>query len=218
MVASRSSTIGGRCGRGCDSGIRERRARSRLRVRALAMVESLLRRARGRSSGRGPWAEPCKPGLARRAHHKHILTESSRFTRGVVATVPAPPEAGHTIRAVVHLRIVAPNAACRHVLDLLENSESAFNIVHFEGVARKPDGDLVLADVARKDVSLLVADLRELDVDVDGSIAIEEVDAEISKISEDAFRHRRDDFGSDPVVWENVSSRTSENVELSYSY
>jgi len=136
----------------------------------------------------------------------------------VFATVPAPPEAGHTIRAVVHLRIVAPNAACRHVLDLLENSESAFNIVHFEGVARKPDGDLVLADVARKDVSLLVADLRELDVDVDGSIAIEEVDAEISKISEDAFRHRRDDFGSDPVVWENVSSRTSENVELSYSY
>jgi len=91
----------------------------------------------------------------------------------VVATVPAPPEAGHTIRAVVHLRIVAPNAACRHVLDLLENSEAAFNIVHLEGVARKPDGDLVLADVARKDVSLLVADLRELDVDVDGSIPIE---------------------------------------------
>ena len=79
-------------------------------------------------------------------------------------------------------------------------------------------GDLVLCDVARRDVSLLVADLRELDVDVDGSIAIEEVDAEISGLTSNAFRRRRDDFGSDPVVWENVSSRTSENVELSHSY
>ncbi len=119
---------------------------------------------------------------------------------------------------MVNLRIVAPNAECRHVLDLLENSESVFNVVHLEGVARKPVGDLILADVARRDVSLLVADLRELNVDIEGSIAIEEVDAEISGAASNAFRNRRDDFGSDPVVWENVSSRTSENVELSSSY
>ncbi|MCB0876840.1 MAG: DUF389 domain-containing protein [Solirubrobacterales bacterium] len=119
---------------------------------------------------------------------------------------------------MVHLRIVAPNAECRHVVDLLENSESVFNIVHLENVAKKPDGDLVLCDVARRDVSLLVADLRELNVDVDGSIAIDEIDSEISGITSSAFRRRRDDIGADPVVWENVSSRTSENVELSQSY
>jgi len=119
---------------------------------------------------------------------------------------------------VVHLRIVAPHAECRHVVDLLANSDSAFNIVHLENVATKPDGDLVLCDVTRADVSLVIADLRELDVDVDGSIAIEEVDAEISRLTSNAFRRRRDDFGADPVVWENVSSRTSENVELSQSY
>jgi uncharacterized hydrophobic protein (TIGR00271 family) len=119
---------------------------------------------------------------------------------------------------VVHLRIVAPHADCRHVVELLENSDSVFNIVHLENVATKPDGDLVLCDVARRDVSLVVADLRELNVDVDGSIAIEEVDAEISALTSSAFRRRRDDFATDPVVWENVSSRTSENVELSQSY
>ncbi len=119
---------------------------------------------------------------------------------------------------MVHLRIVAPNAQCRHVVDLLENSDSVFNIVHLENVASKPDGDLVLCDVARRDVSLLIADLRELNVDVDGSIAIDEVDAEISALTSNAFRHRRDDVGADPVVWENVSSRTSENVEISQSY
>ncbi len=119
---------------------------------------------------------------------------------------------------MVHLRIVAPNSQCDHVVELLENSESVFNIVRLENVATKPDGDLVLCDVARRDVSLIVADLRELNVDVDGSIAIDEIDSEISGLSSHAFRRRRDDLGSDPVVWENVSSRTSENVELSQSY
>lgn len=119
---------------------------------------------------------------------------------------------------MIHLRIVAPHAECRHVLELLEGTESVFNIVHLPGVTRKPKGDLVLCDVARRDVSLLVADLRELDIDVDGSIAIEEIDAEISGLATEASRRRRDDIGSDPVVWENVSSRTSENVELSHSF
>ena len=114
--------------------------------------------------------------------------------------------------------MVSPPDQCHNVLELLEATESVFNIVHLPGVARKPDGDLVLCDVARRDVSLLVADLRELDIDTEGSIAIEEIDAEISGIASHAHHRRRDDVGSDPVVWENVSSRTSENVELSHSF
>lgn len=120
---------------------------------------------------------------------------------------------------MVHLRIVAPHAECRHVLELLEAEDKVFNVVHVPGVARKPEGDLVLCDVARSEVSLLVADLRELNVDLDGSISIDQVDAEISGgISEDARRRRRNDVGADPIVWENVTSRTSDSVELSHSY
>ena len=104
------------------------------------------------------------------------------------------------------------------MIELLEATDSVFNVVHLPNVATKPTGDLVLCDVARSDVSLLIADLRELNVDVDGSIAIENIDAEISGLTKNAHRRRRDDIGSDPVVWENVSSRTSENVELSHSY
>lgn len=104
------------------------------------------------------------------------------------------------------------------MLELLEATDSVFNVVHLPNVASKPRGDLVLCDVTRRDVSLVIADLRELNVDVDGSIAIENIDAEISGIASHAYRRRRDDIGSDPVVWENVSSRTSENVELSQSY
>jgi uncharacterized hydrophobic protein (TIGR00271 family) len=118
---------------------------------------------------------------------------------------------------VVHLRIVAPNTECRHVLELLEANDSVFNLIHFPGVASKPQGDLVLCDVPSRDVSLLVADLRELNVDVDGSIAIDHVDAEISGIAAQQRRRSRD-IATDPVIWENVASRTSENVELSTSY
>ena len=118
---------------------------------------------------------------------------------------------------MVHLRIVAPNTECRHVLELLEANDSVFNVVHLPGVASKPQGDLVLCDVPSRDVSLIVADLRELNVDVDGSISIDHVDAEISGIAAEQRRRTRD-IAADPVVWENVSSRTSENVELSNSY
>jgi hypothetical protein len=83
----------------------------------------------------------------------------------------------------------------------------------------KPPADLILCDVATRDVSLLVADLRELDIDRDGSISIDEIDAEIGARSTDLHRRRRDDIGAaDPVVWENVARRTSENVELSHSF
>lgn len=119
---------------------------------------------------------------------------------------------------MVHLRIVAPPGNCKHVLDLLEDVETVHNIIHLKGVARKPEGDLIECDVARRDVSLLVADLRELDVDRDGSIAIDDIDSEISGIASESKRRARADIGSDPVVWENVSARTSENVELSHSF
>lgn len=119
---------------------------------------------------------------------------------------------------MVHLRIVSPRRHSPNVLELLDDSDSVVNVVHIKDVVMKPAGDLILCDVASRDVSLLIADLRELDIDRDGSIAIEEIDAEIGGATSDMYRRRRDDIGSDPVVWENVSRRTSENVELSHSF
>ncbi len=119
---------------------------------------------------------------------------------------------------MIQLRIVAPPHSCKHVMELLEATETAFNLVHLRDAARKPRGDLFMCDVASRDVSLLVADLRELDIDVEGSIAIDGIDAEIAGIAEHAHRRRRNDIGADPVVWENVTSRTSESVELSHSF
>jgi uncharacterized hydrophobic protein (TIGR00271 family) len=118
---------------------------------------------------------------------------------------------------MVHLRIVAPSHEAEKALELLERTPSACNLVYLPGAAIRPEGDVILCDVAREDASVLVGDLRELDIDRDGSIAMEEID---SQISEAAKRAEKAAVGAvaDAVVWEEVEQRTSENTELSASF
>jgi uncharacterized hydrophobic protein (TIGR00271 family) len=118
---------------------------------------------------------------------------------------------------VIHLRIVAPPDCAAQALDLLRASDSVANVVHLPGAAKKPEGDVVLCDVAREDVSVIVRDLRELEVHRSGSIALEEVDSSISDAADAAERAARGS-PADAVVWEEVEERTSEETELSYSF
>ena len=118
---------------------------------------------------------------------------------------------------MVHLRIVAPADRAEMALELLDRSPSVTNIIHLPGAARRPEGDVILCDVAREDTSVILSDLRELDIPTVGSIAIEMVDTEISdaaKLAQEAAVGA----ASDAVVWEEVESRTSENAELSVTF
>jgi uncharacterized hydrophobic protein (TIGR00271 family) len=114
---------------------------------------------------------------------------------------------------MVHLRIVVPPDRSEKVLSLLETTRSACNLVYLPAAARQPSGDVVLCDVAREDASVLIGDLKELGVARDGSIALEQIDSQISDVAERAERAARG-APSDAVVWEEVESRTSESSEL----
>jgi uncharacterized hydrophobic protein (TIGR00271 family) len=118
---------------------------------------------------------------------------------------------------MVHLRIVAPSHEAEHALELLRASPSACNLIHLPGAAYKPEGDVILVDVAREDASVIVSDLKEFGIHHQGSIAMEDVD---SLISDAADRAEKAAAGmpSDAVVWEEVEARTSENIELSGSF
>jgi uncharacterized hydrophobic protein (TIGR00271 family) len=118
---------------------------------------------------------------------------------------------------MVHLRIVVPNYQAEHALDLLQASPSVCNLIYLERVAKRPEGDLILCDVAREDASVIVSDLRELDIDREGSIAMEEIDSLIS-VSAARAEEAAAGAGADAVVWEEVEARTSENIELSASF
>ncbi len=118
---------------------------------------------------------------------------------------------------MVHMRIVAPADTAERALDLLCAADSVYNIVHLPRAARKPEGDVILCDVAREDASVIVGDLRELDIPREGSIALEMIDSEISDVAQEAERAAKG-MPSDAVIWEEVESRTSENTELSVSF
>jgi uncharacterized hydrophobic protein (TIGR00271 family) len=118
---------------------------------------------------------------------------------------------------VIHLRIVTRGGKTARALELLESSESVCNVVFLEGAARSPAGDVILADVAREDASVVISDLRELAIPEDGSISLDEIDTQISEHAERAVELAKG-APADAVVWEEVEARTSETVELSGTF
>jgi hypothetical protein len=118
---------------------------------------------------------------------------------------------------MVHLRILAPHAQATRALELLDASASVCNVVVLENAARRPAGDVVLCDVAREDASVLIADLRDLGIDRDGSISLEEIDMELSVRGARA-EAAAEGAASDAVIWEEVEQHTSESATLSASF
>jgi uncharacterized hydrophobic protein (TIGR00271 family) len=118
---------------------------------------------------------------------------------------------------MVHLRIIAPPESARAVVELLRASGSVATVAHLPGAASKPSGDLILADVAREDASVILEDLSELDVPVTGSIVVAPIETQLSERARAAERHAAG-LPGDAVVWEDVASRTEEMTELSATF
>src|SRR4051794_31590292 len=90
--------------------------------------------------------------------------------------------------AMMHLRIVSPTERTDDVLKVLECTPSVFNIIRLPAAARRPDGDVILADVAREDTSVVLSDLKLLNIHEDGSITLEEIDTALSRYADEAER------------------------------
>jgi uncharacterized hydrophobic protein (TIGR00271 family) len=118
---------------------------------------------------------------------------------------------------VLHLRIVAPPDRAEQALEMLCELPGVTNVIHLRGAALRPPGDVILCDVAREDASVILSDLRQLDIVEEGSIAIEEVDTHLSRLADQAVRDARGAPG-DAVVWEEVVSKTSEEAELTATF
>jgi uncharacterized hydrophobic protein (TIGR00271 family) len=118
---------------------------------------------------------------------------------------------------LIHMRLVVPDDLKDQVLDLFCGSEAVSSVICLEHAAHKPEGHVILADVAREEASVIVGDLKELDLDHRGTIALEYVDTAISDAAEAAEKAARG-APADAVVWEQVETRTSEETELSFSF
>ena len=118
---------------------------------------------------------------------------------------------------MIHLRIVAPEKQAHQALEILYGSPAVLNVVHLHAAAQKPDGDLILCDVAREEASVIIGDLKELEIPRVGSIAVEHIESSLSDAAA-AAEKAAPGLPSDAVVWEEVEQITSENTELSISF
>ncbi len=114
---------------------------------------------------------------------------------------------------MVHLRIVTPADRTEKVLGLLEASPSVCNLVFLPGTARRPAGDVILCDIAREEASVVIEDLKEMEIPRHGSIALEQIDSQLSDAARRAERAAKG-MPSDAVVWEEVEARTHDSIEL----
>jgi uncharacterized hydrophobic protein (TIGR00271 family) len=118
---------------------------------------------------------------------------------------------------VLHLRLIAPHDCADRTRQLLSGHPGVTNLVVLAGAGHQPEGDLILADVAREAASEVLAELRELGLEDRGSIAVETVDLSLSRVS-DVAKDLAPGEGVDAVVWEELQARTREDASLSGAY
>ncbi|MFJ3581603.1 DUF389 domain-containing protein [Streptomyces sp. NPDC090127] len=118
---------------------------------------------------------------------------------------------------MLHLRIIAPSGSTDAVLDLIDQTVGTTHVAVFKGVAREPEGDVVMCDIAREAGDELLHGLRELGIDRDGSIAVEHIDLSLSERADHAEEEAPGE-GADAVIWEQLAEATHEESTLTITY
>nr|WSX50264.1 DUF389 domain-containing protein [Streptomyces sp. NBC_00974] len=118
---------------------------------------------------------------------------------------------------MLHLRMITPADRTDAVVRIVESTVGTTHLVVLPGAARIPPGDIVLCDVAREAGDELLYELRELGIDRDGSIAVENIDLSLSARADRAEEEAPGE-GADAVLWEQLSEATHEESTLTITY
>lgn len=118
---------------------------------------------------------------------------------------------------MLHLRIMAPATMTDDILAALECDEAVTGLAVFRGVAIRPAGDMVTAQVAREAANDVVQRLRDLKVHQVGSIEIEQVGTWLSRSGFEA-EVRTPGSSTDAVVWAEVTQRAYDETELNWTF
>ena len=107
---------------------------------------------------------------------------------------------------VLHVRVVSPRNLTGTLVARLEANPGVIGLVLLEGVSRNPAGDSIEFDVITAEANEVLGELRALEVDRDGFVAIDTVD---SYLSERATQARRSEPAAANVapIWEEAEAR-----------
>ena len=117
----------------------------------------------------------------------------------------------------MHLRVISPAGRTGEVLDVLKADPAVANLVVHRGAAVDPEGDVVIADVARESANEVVDSLKRLGLQASGSIALDPVSVALSDAGVRAEQAAAGD-GADAVVWDEIEQRTGEESHLSANF
>jgi uncharacterized hydrophobic protein (TIGR00271 family) len=118
---------------------------------------------------------------------------------------------------VLHLRLIVPVDRTDRARALLADHQGVTNVVVLPGAGVRPEGDVMLADVARESANHVLDELAGLGLTRRGSIAVEGVDLALSADA-DRAEAQAPGKGSDAVVWAEMAARAKEESTLSATY
>lgn len=118
---------------------------------------------------------------------------------------------------VLHLRLVVPQDRADAVTSFLVADPRITNVIVLPGACLDPPGDAVFCDVAREGASDVLGRLRELGLDDEGTVAIEDVDASPSRHAR-AAEQAAPGSPDDAVVWDVVIERAYGDARPSWSF
>ena len=118
---------------------------------------------------------------------------------------------------MLHLRLIVPVDRTDRAPALLADHQGVTNVVVLPGAGVRPEGDVMLADVARESANNVLDELARLGVTRRGSIAVEGVELALSTDA-DRAEAQAPGKGSDAVVWAEMAARAKEESTLSATY
>ncbi|MFE3515145.1 DUF389 domain-containing protein [Streptomyces sp. NPDC059166] len=107
---------------------------------------------------------------------------------------------------MIHVRAVSPHDLTDRVEELLAGDPYVLNLTVRRGSVHRPDGDEVSCDVLTGAANAVLHSLRELGVDVRGSLLVEQVDLAFPGRATDAAMRGLGRLAHAPV-WEQVEAR-----------
>jgi uncharacterized hydrophobic protein (TIGR00271 family) len=118
---------------------------------------------------------------------------------------------------VLHLRVTSPSSLTSQVVELLDGCAGTANLAVVPGSSIRPEGDLVIADLARESAEEVISGLRALGIQDTGTITLQTVDTAVSAAADRAETDAPGE-GADAVIWEEVVARTEDDAVLTKTF
>lgn len=118
---------------------------------------------------------------------------------------------------MLRISVITPADLTDRIVETLGRDRAVSSLACHRGAALKPEGDLILCDVAREGANELIDFLRGLGVHERGTIHLQPATTWTSRAGYEADR-RTPGSSADAVVWMDVTQRAYEESELNWTY